>query len=556
MPAHALSDEELRRRLQVLEENDGVCGRAAQALGVSRATLRHSIGLAEERGIRLDGTTTEADAAPEPIIKGQIEHDEGQPVMSRRTRGTRRYLCTVAQNNTRLHGPLWENLNALADFYGAEILVARCTYDIANYQDSKRKKLAGIEGREDDRGLWYPGEIEPYIVKSGERVNLADDLVFVGNNVSPTTADPLSAMETLTGLSSMILPHNQFAMRSVATMKGELSKLNFTTGTISMRNYLPGKAGDKASFHHGYGALLVEVEESGKWWCRQINAKDSGTFYDLDIYVENGQVTHGHRPENINWGCIHKRALEDHVMQAVWGPGGILDQLRPRSQAFHDVLDFHARSHHEVKDPFQMFRRWVEGCDSVEDELRDCAEFIRYSHRDDILSLIVDSNHHRHFIRYLKEQDWRRDPANMRIFLQAAEAQLEAIERGDDDFMLFEWAMRRFGCPDSVRFLREDESYRICEHEGGGIELGLHGDRGANGARGTPSGLKKLPFKANAADKHQAGIWQGLYLSGLMPANDMGYNKGPSSWNRSFTVTHPNGKRQIVTMNGAEYRAA
>ena len=49
------------------------------------------------------------------------------------------YLVTSAQNNTDLHPELWANIQALAAHDGAEILVAKLTYD-TNGQSSKGQK--------------------------------------------------------------------------------------------------------------------------------------------------------------------------------------------------------------------------------------------------------------------------------------------------------------------------------------------------------------------------------------------------------------------------------
>lgn len=532
----------------------GAISKAADELGLNRETLST---WAHKYSEHIDWSAyVEGGQGVEPEIGGQVEHDEGDIIIRRATVGTRRFLCTVAQNNTRLHEELWQNLLALADFYGAEILIARNTYDVENYRNRKRKELAGMEARPDDVGLWYPEEIAPYVIEDGRRIKLANDLVFVAENIGPTMLDPLAALETYTGQASMILPHGQVAMRSVATQKHEPVKFMYTTGTASQRNYLTGKAGNKASFHHGYGALLVEVDENtGQWWCRQISAGDNGAFHDLDVFVEHGKVTQGVQPEAIVWGDIHVEHMEDDIQEALWGFGGVVDQLRPRIQVFHDLLSFYARSHHELKDPFAMFKRYVENKESVEEELRAGAAFLRTAHRPDCLSVVVNSNHDRHLERWLREADWRKDPCNASIFMKAVAAKLEAIQAGRVDFLMLEWAMKQHGAPDAVRFLQEDESYIVCPHAGGGVELGLHGDRGANGSRGTPAGLKKIPTKATIGDKHSAGIFQGLHVVGITGSLNMEYNTGPSSWSRTHGIVHPNGKRQMITMRGTRWKA-
>lgn len=492
------------------------------------------------------------ESEPVPEIHGQIHHDEGQPVHARAAvDGVKRYILTVCQNNTKLHEGLWRNLLAYAEYLDAQILVARCTYDIENYRDRKAKQLSGVDERPQDAGLWYPPELEPYTIAEGSRTLLAPDLVFVADNLRPTLLDPLAAMDTYTGDASMILPHTQLAMRSVATMKYANAKFLYTTGAITLRNYLPKREGKKASFHHAYGALLVEVDEaSNDWWVRQLHAGDDGTFYDWNVKVAYGQITTEHRPLSVTWGDIHVAKLPEHVIQAVWAPGGLVDELRPTTQVFHDILDFYARNHHELKDPMAMFRRWVEGRDSVEEELKQCAAFVAQAHRPWALSVVVNSNHDRAFEKWLKEADWRKDPLNARVFMRAVASMLDAIVEGNDDYHLLEWALKQYDCPDGVMFLHEDESYVL-----GGVEHGLHGDRGANGAKGSPTNLKRLPSKANIGDKHSAGIYQGLYVAGVMADLDMAYNKGPSSWSRSFILTHETGKRQIITMRGARAKA-
>jgi hypothetical protein len=61
--------------------------------------------------------------------------------------------------------------------------------------------------------------------------------------------------------------------------------------------------------------------------------------------------------------------------------------------------------------------------------------------------------------------------------------------------------------------------------------------------------------KANIGDKHSAGIYDGLYVAGIMGALDQGYNSGPGSWSQSNILTYPNGKRAIQTIYDGKVRA-
>jgi hypothetical protein len=83
----------------------------------------------------------------------------------------------------------------------------------------------------------------------------------------------------------------------------------------------------------------------------------------------------------------------------------------------------------------------------------------------------------------------------------------------------------------------------------------MHGHLGADGARGTPSGLNKIGRKAITAHTHSAGIYNGLYVAGTSTEFDMFYNHGPSSWSQSHVVTYPNGKRAIITQYAGQWKA-
>lgn len=108
---------------------------------------------------------------------------------------------------------------------------------------------------------------------------------------------------------------------------------------------------------------------------------------------------------------------------------------------------------------------------------------------------------------------------------------------------------------DGLVFLKEDQSDVILRPIDGGIECGLHGDRGANGAKGTPAGIAKAGRRTNMADKHSVGIVDLVYVAGLSGELDQGYNKGLSSWTHGHTVTYNNACRTIVSVWKGKWRA-
>lgn len=483
-----------------------------------------------------------------PVMRGKVEERKTVKRPKPRKAGeVFRYILSAAQNNTKPNEKVWDNLLALADYYGAEIILGSLSYDLSSYGDDSVKG-----GRKTNKGPRWHESLAPFI--HDERIELAPGLVWCGEtNILPTAKRPLSGMETYTQRASGIFPHTKFAMESVASAKSDPTKFNYTTGAVTQRNYIQKKAGQQAEFHHGYGGLLVEVDHRGNWWVRQLNADSNGVIYDLDVVAEDGVVYENEEGvEAITWGDIHSVMLDDEVRESAWGEGGMLDTLKTKYQFLHDLLAGTKINHHEWKNFYEQLRLYVEGWDSVTAELQNAAEFLRLAHRDNVQSVVVYSNHDDPWLaRWLNETDYRKDPLNSEIYLRLALAKVQAI-KGGDDVNLLEYAMREMECPDATMFLGCDESFTVCNKR---IECGMHGHLGPNGSNGTPIGLSKMGRKANTAHTHSAGIIDGLYVAGSCTRLDMRFNKGPSSWSHSHVVTYPNGKRTIVTVWGGKWRA-
>jgi len=469
----------------------------------------------------------------------------------------RRYFFGCAQNNTRLPQAMWHNLLALAEHYNAEVHIARFTYVKSGLGASgdkarvtqKQELYGGID-------MWWDPDLIPYL--SDERVEVAPGLVWCAEmNILPTASNPLSGLEVYTGRKSGIFPHVKIAMQSVPSGKNEPVKFNYTTGTVTMRNYIQKKAGLKAEFHHCYGALLVEVDHEGSWWCRQLNADSSGTIYDMNVRARAGKVTVGHRVDSIYWSDIHIVEANKNHVELAFGKGGMKDQLRPKAEFMGDIISFKARSHHEMKDPHTMYMRHVQGIDDAKVEVKMAGDFIRGLVRSWCRTYAVNGNHERHLGRWLKEHDGRKDPLNVMFWLDMQKLVYEYILAGgvEPNFLDLALSIVDAGSRKGIKFLDEDESVIRCEDAHGGIECGSHGDRGPRGARGSARGFAKMGRKRNIGDKHGAMIMDGVYIAGTFSVDDPDWTRGPSDWTCSQIVTYPNGKRAIVTFWDGKFRA-
>jgi len=480
-----------------------------------------------------------APAEERPICGGQVEEPTAKRLSGRK------FVVTAAQNNTPVHPEFWKALQVFCRHNSAKLLVGRISYNKSGWGNQKITK--------NDDDLWYAEEIRAFVCN--ERVELAPGLIFCGEmDILPTSCDALSGLDNYTKTASGIFAHTQVALKAMPRLKGKPFRHLYTTGACTMRNYIQRKAGLKGEFRHTFSALVVEVDRDGEWFVRQLVAGDDGCFQDLTtVYTPDG--THSAELEAIAWGDLHIEKAVDEISTACWfARQSIIDILRPEKQILHDSLDFSARNHHNRHDPHFLAKMYARGTDKVEAGIKTVAEFLRRVDRPWCTTVIVDSNHDRALTRWVKEADVRQDPANAKHWFRYNYLCLDAIDRGDDSFNLFEVVVREMAELPRVVFLGADESYVICE-EHGGIEVGMHGDLGPNGSRGTPKSFRNLGHRCTVAHGHSAAITDGVYACGVTGDLDMGYNCGPSSWSHSHVLHYKNGKRSIITMRGGKWRA-
>lgn len=464
-----------------------------------------------------------------------------------------RYILTSAQNNTPVHSAVWQNIKALAEYYGAQIIVGTFSYDKSAYGRRAIKKGSGDAS--DTETVWWDEQLKDFI--NDNHVQLGRGLVWCGRtNISPTAADPLSGFETYAHRNSAIFPHAKIAMRSVASLQGSGAKLIYTTGTVTQRNYIQKKAGIVAEFHHTYGGLLVEVNSLGIWKVRQLDAEDeSGTIYDLTLKAEGGVVTSGHRVEAITWGDIHATCIDQTVLSlSATGKDNMLDVLRPKFQFVHDLIEGAALgiNHHAARKPLERFKSVLRGYGLLK-ELQDSAKVLALYARPQTETVVVNSNHDRWTDRWLDSFDPRFDePRDAEMYYDGNAARYRYAREGKDLIVLEYLIRKHTNLKVPVRFLGIDESFLICDKR---IECGQHGDLGPNGSRGSSKSLSKVGRRSITGHTHVAGIWDGLYVAGTSTDFRMGYNHGPSSWTHSHVITYPNGKRCIITMFENSWRA-
>jgi hypothetical protein len=464
------------------------------------------------------------------------------------------FIFTSAQNDTMLHEEFWANLQAYADWIKAEIIVGPFTYETQWWAEN------------DPQARTYAEELIPHLCFG--QLKIGNNFMFAGEmNTLPTASAPISDLVTYSRGRWAVFPHAKRQLKSVpSTDPAVQAHQVMTSGCVTRPKVIPRKAGVKSIFHQIIGAVVVQFDSEGDVFCRQITAGDDGAFYDLDRHVANGEVTTGHRVRAMTIADLHVRKLDPANAMATFGwnleavsteKNSMFYKLKPENVVVHDIFDNEARNHHHVNDNAYSYEMAIRGRDSVEDEVDQCGHILSMLSSEDRKVIVAEGNHDIALEKYAREGRYRNDGGNVRFGLQLEDAYLENVEKRSyalDNGL----PVPRFSLLENVVRKKIDLGTRVewCvdgySHTIDGIEVGNHGFRGANGAKGTVTGFARVGRKMSIGDKHSPEILDGVYVAGAMNLRH-GYNKGASGWAVTHILQYADGKRTLITLQNGKW---
>lgn len=454
--------------------------------------------------------------------------------------GAKRFLITAAQNATPVHATWWRVLRTMARKLCAEILVIPLRYKNPTSQWS---------GSQQNAEYWAE-EVQPYLWNARHALN-ANVTVLADLKIQPTASSPLTGAEAVSLASSGIIGHTKMQLRSIATASSRMAKLLTTTGACTEANYTDSRAGRIGAFHHSLSAILVELD--GKHFHLRPVHYDAKTASCTDLgvrYRADGAVA-APRPLALVMGDTHVDAICPQVARATFGQSGIVETLNPQHLVWHDLLDAYSVNPHHAGNPFNAVAKRQAGADDVEAEVRRAIAFVAKRTPKNTQSVVVGSNHNDMLRRWVVNNDWRRDPVNAEFYLSTALAMVRGTKltgKGTEYPDPFGYWLREARLP-NVRALDADEDFML-----GGVELGMHGDQGPNGARGSIKNLRRIGVKSIIGHSHSPGIDEGCYQAGTSTRLQLEYNHGASSWLNAHVLLHADGKRQPIFIIDGRWR--
>jgi hypothetical protein len=447
------------------------------------------------------------------------------------------YVFTAAQNAAPVHTGFLGALETYVRERKGSLHVVPFRYRNATSFVSKNQK-------NDD---WWAPELAKYLYAGREFIN--DNLSIIADlKTQPTRQNPLSGLDALSTDASGIFPHPKIELKTVPTPGHKLPKILVTTGAVTQHDLTDSAAGKIAEFHHSLAALVVETDGKLFWLRHVYGDRETGEFTDLEtIYSANG-TRPAPPPLAVILGDQHVQFHDPAVDKATQD---IVRMLKPEFRVYHDLLDSYAANPHHNDNPFITLAKHMSGFNSVHGEVVKTCDFVNERSIPETEDVVVSSNHDDFFRRWIIKTDWRSDPTNAELYLQTALEMVRGTRMGPggteypSPFDL--WAKKLMP---KVRMLRGDESFQLA-----GVELGMHGDRGPNGARGSIKNLRRIGHKIVIGHSHSPGISEGAFQVGTSSRLKLEYNSGPSGWAHAHCILYASGKRALIFVIDGRWRA-
>jgi len=219
------------------------------------------------------------------------------------------------------------------------------------------------------------------------------------------------------------------------------------------------------------GGIVVEIESDQIFHFRQVQFNSRGAFIDFGVEYHADYSKQAPAAAMV-LGDLHCADLdEDAYSQSI----SMIKDLNPKYLVLHDVFDGKSISHWTREKKVYRAAQFSQGFLSLKDEIKSLVERLNELADTADKIVIVKSNHDEFLDRYLEDGRYIKEPYN---YAYAAQIVANMVQGKDP----LQWACEDCGLeqPEKFMWLRREDDFKIA-----GIQLGAHGDKGGNGAKGS-----------------------------------------------------------------------
>lgn len=438
----------------------------------------------------------------------------------------KKFVVTTAVQEKEVNKAFLRSIKNYAERNNALMLVLPCE-DVASRGKEASKNIKLSPDLADFRVIFK----DTYLNKN---------LCLGGINVSAKQINALTGLDRMVKEreASLIVASPKVFLKYIPNMHDEIPPALMTTGAITLNNYdtdryMSKRTSTLAENDHDYGVVLIEIENDNIFHFRQVQASKEGTLTDMGIeYLPDGSIEKLEGTVMVMGDShvgYHDRELHEKVME-------LAEETNVDTIVLHDVFHGSSISHHDAKKSITRAIRAQEGRLGLEVECRAVKNYIEAIEERGFKVVIPQANHNNHLLRYLEEGRYVEDPVNLRFaasLIAPAIDKINPLQYAIESLLGFK--------KDTVKWLDKDKSYKVY-----GVELSVHGDRGANGAKGSLAAFEKGLGNCVVAHSHSAAILRKVFCVGTVGEMDMGYNEGMSNWTRTCCLIYSNGTKQLV----------
>jgi len=378
-----------------------------------------------------------------------------------------------------------------------------------------------------------------FIFSSKDGIKLNSNIKLFDSKILASQINPLTGFnKKLHRDFSYVMPSPKIRYQSIPNTS-KSPRFLATTGALTHGNYKMHIAqGRKADLEHEYGFSFVEIKNSRIFSFHPVMALKNGNFNYNREYYHDG-LLEDQQPEALILGDWHTG--QDTCPKTRKESIKMIEELKPKRVIFHDLFNGHSINHHEQSNHLSKARLWREKIHVLKEEVIEClAELQFFCNRfPDVQFFVVESNHDLFLAQYIGLTNFLEDGQNSvfacRLFVDISSGVHQPV---------LKTAMGLVGkLPHNVRFLKEDEEYRVK-----GVGLDYHGHRGINGARGTSRSFSNNNLRLITGHEHSPQLHANGMVVGTSTHLKLGYCKGAGSWGNAHGLLYSSGKYTLITL--------
>lgn len=428
----------------------------------------------------------------------------------------------------------------------------RALTSVKHYCEKNKAKLLVLVCSDPAQRFSQKGGYGTIDKKLSKEIIITEDTELNSNLFLSTIKTTAKQIDPTTGLArigqkdgSFIYASPKQRLRIESTSNTKLPHAIMTTGAITKPSYVTDRYMSErlayiAEYDHKMGGLIVEIGNDVIFHYRQIQFDSQGRFADLGT-MYYGNRSKKYNPEVLIPGDWHAGETDPQVAKTLFG---LIKTMKPKKVVLHDGFNGMSINHHEKGNIIKRAQRAELKQTSLNEEIQNFASDLEKFTKVVDEVIVVKSNHDEFLSRYLAEGKFLSDPHNLRLSLELSIAMIDELDP-------LKFGVEKTGIKNQlkIKWLKRDEDFKVA-----GIQLGAHGDKGANGSRGSIISMEKAYGKCVTAHSHTPGILRDAWAVGTSSYLRLSYNEGPSSWLQTSCLVYPNGMRQLINIIDGNYK--